>query len=411
MIISAKSLSGDYISIEISDNSTSIEEEFEKKYRDLYVDSKLHPFLSVKLLETAVFYYDEKGNEDVKSEWSFLINIHNLAKCLERYEDYWSSLCLNPHPYIIEMFEKLEEEEKTPRIYKGLSRNPVSIEFFIKNPDKISWPDMIRYNERAYEIIHLYKHHSNIWKEKIIINSPKAYDLVRRNPSYDQFNWEGFLSNKHIKPEWVQYVIDTEPYVFGEYLDSNGTAHGEYDYVFKLRKNHWKNFSKMPIMIPLLRKYMDKICWKELCENPCIEAVDMIRENPDKVVISSLCNNHTEYAINFLEEIRPDLDINKKAWSYLCRNPYATHILERYKNSIKYVELAKNTNKKAIEILKNHLSIRTLSRHYRQRILKNLIDNNEAGWLVLCIFEEGEFENLDCGYTSEILTKPYIFLQ
>ena len=91
MIISAKSLSGEYVSIEILENSIRIEEEFEQKYKDLYIDHKLHQFLSVKLLECAVFYYNEKGDEEVKSEWSFLVNTHKLALCLERYKDSWMS--------------------------------------------------------------------------------------------------------------------------------------------------------------------------------------------------------------------------------------------------------------------------------------------------------------------------------
>lgn len=412
MIISAKSLSGEYVSIEISENSTRIDEEFEQKYKEMYIDRKFRQFVSVKLMETAVFYEDEKGNEDVKSEWSFLVNTHKLALCLERYKDSWMSLSFNPHPYIIEMFEELDEDEKRDHIYKNLSRNPVAIDFFLKNPNKISWKDMLL-NERIIDISHLYRNYRyfskrTLWN-RIIKYSPNAYDFVCSHSGYDQFNWDFFLENKYIKPEWVQYVIDKEPSVWGENCDDNGNTHGEFYYIFRLRKEHWQNLSKMPIMIPLLKKYINKICWKEFCENPCAEAIEILRENSDKIIISSLCNNHTDEAISFLEEIRPDLDINKKSWSALCRNPCAIHIIERYKNSIKYTELVKNANETAIEMVKRHLSINTLSRHYREGILKKLIDNNSAGWLVLELFEREEYNNLDYIYIAKIMTKSYIF--
>ena len=338
MIISAKSLSGEYISIEIQDNSTRIEEEFEQKYKELYVDRKLRPFISVKLFESAVIIYeDEKGNEEVKSEWSFLVNTHKIALCIEKYKDCWMSMSRIPHPYVIEMFENLDEDEKQEYIYEGLSTNPIAIEFFLKHPDKIVWKEMLKYNSRVSEVIHLYP---KLTFSQIIKYSPNSYELICSNLGYDQIDWDDFLDNKHIQPEWVQYVIDKEPSVWGEHFDNEGESHGEFYYTFKLKKKHWKKFSKMPVMIPLLRKYMDKICWKELCENPCPEAIDILRENRDKVIVSSLCENHTQEAVNFLEEICPDLDINKKSWSNLCRNPYALHILERYTNSIKYLELA-----------------------------------------------------------------------
>lgn len=405
MIISAKSLFGEYVSIEITDSSR-INEEFEQKYKELYVDPKVRPFVSVSLLESALIYADDK----IESEWSFLVNTHKLALCLERYEDSWMSLSLNPHPYVIEMFQNLDEEDKRDNIYKGLSRNPVAIDFFIKNPDKISWPDMLRYNNRVWEVLYLYrcKHKKLLWNQ-IIRYSPDAYNFVCSHIGYDQFDWDEFLQNKHIRPEWVEYVIEREPRVWGEFIDSEGEEHGEFEYTFRLEKQHWKNFSKMPIMIPLLIKYMDKICWKELCENPSVDAIELLRCNPDKVVISSLCNNHTSHAISFLEELKPDLYINKKSWSFLCKNPYAIHIIERYPSSIKYEQLANNTNERAIEMIKSHLSIHTLSKDYRNRILKNLIENESSGWLVLELFERGEFEHLDYKYTYNILTKPYIF--
>ena len=213
MIICAKSLSGDYVSIEVSDKSPRIKEEFEQKYKELYIDPKLRPFISVCLIENALIYEDD----EIKSEWSFLVNKHKLALCLERYEDSWMSLSLNPHPYVIEMFEELDDkEEKRNIIYKGLSRNPSAIEFFIKNPHKISWPDMLRYNNRVWEVLRLYKcKNKNVLWNQIIRYSPDAYNFVCSHIGYEQFDWDEFLENKHIKPEWVQYVIEREPRVWG----------------------------------------------------------------------------------------------------------------------------------------------------------------------------------------------------
>jgi len=408
MIISAKSLSGEYVSIDIPDNSF-IEKEFERKYKEIYIDRKLQPFVSVKL------FYDN----EIK-EWSFLVNKHNIAVCLEDYKDSWLSLSLNPHPYIIEMFEELDEKERFDYIYKSLSRNPVAIDFFLKNPNKISWNDMLRYNIDDYrvgEIIHLYKNPDQIATMNLIIKySPDAYDFIFRTSNYDQIDWNGFLKNKHIKPEWVQYIIDNKPCVWGENIgyddDGRSIVIGEYNYIFKLRKKHWKRLSKMPIMIPLLKKNIDKICWKEFCENPCKEAIDMLRERVDKVIVSALCNNHSSDAMLFLQEINPELNINKKSWSALCRNSFAIdifNIIERYKHSIKYIQLSKNTDEKAISMIKKHFSISTLSRNYKKEIFKNLIANNNAGLLVLELFENEEYKDIFYEYTGKILTKPYIF--
>ena len=230
MIVSAKSLSGEYVSIEISDRS-NIEEEFERKYKEIYVDPKLHSFISVKLIETAIFYYDEKGNEDVKSDWSFLVNIHRLALCFEFYKES-KYLYINPHPYVIEMFEELSEEEKSQNnLYINLSMNPESIKFFMKNPSKICWHIMRMYNERVGEIIHLYEPKSKILKINSIIKySPNAYEYVCNHP-IDQIQWDDFLCNKYIKPEWVQYVIDRKPSVWGENFDTDGNSYGEELYV------------------------------------------------------------------------------------------------------------------------------------------------------------------------------------
>jgi hypothetical protein len=399
MNITAKSLSGEYISIDIPKNSR-IEEEFEKKYKELYVDRKMYQFISVKLLKT----------DEVKNEFSFIVNTHRMALCLEKYKRCWTCLSRNPHPYILEMFENLDEEEKFEHVYEGISSNPVAIEFFLKNPDKIIWSDMLKYNNRVSELIHLYKHPD---KCKIIRYSPDAYNFVYKSKSHD-INWCDFLNNKHIKPEWVQYVIEKEPTVWGEYYDDEGEAYGEFNYTFKLKNKHWQKFSKMPIMIPLLINNFNKICWKELCENPCFDAIDILRKNRHKVVISSLCNNHTQQAIDFLEEISPELDINKKAWSLLCRNPYALDILNRYPHSIKYLQLAKNTNERAVEMIEIHLSISTLSKKYKNGILKKLINNHKAGWLVLELFDNGKYGDIHYNYStniiSDILTSPYIFI-
>jgi len=408
MIISAKSLSGEYVSVEIH-NHSKIEEEFERYYKNQYIDPKLRPFISVKLLK----------NEEEKGDWYFLVNTHNFAVCLERYKDYWLDLSQNPHPRMIEMLEESIKDEGEPVInffYKYISRNPVAIEFLLKNPNKIVWRDVL-YNERSYELLHLSNKYKNYMNREIIKYSADAYQLVCKNPRAEYINWDDFLKNKHVQPEWVQYVIDNEPDVYGEclYSDEQGRTRsaGDYMYTFRLTKVHWKMFSKMPVMIPLLKKYKDKICWKELCENPCADALEMMRENPDKIVISSMCNNHSKEAMSFLEEIRPDLDINKKSWSFLCKNPYAIDIINRYPSSIKYLELSKNTNEKAVEMVKNHLSIPTLSKRYRKGILRNLIENNSAGLLVLEMYERGYYYNYDSldynEYIRIILKQPYIF--
>lgn len=392
MIINAKSLCGEYVSIDMPKNSIRIEDEFEKKYKELYVDRKMHQFISVKLLKT----------NKVKNEFSFLVNTHRMAICLQRYKLCWLSLCRNPHPYVLEMFEDLKEDEKLEHIYEGLSSNPVAIEFFLKNPDKIIWSNMLKYNSRASEVIHLYK---KLDKSKIIRYSPDAYNFIYKSSHHD-INWDDFLNNKHITPEWVQYVIEKQPNVWGEHYDDEGEVHGEFHYTFKLKKKHWQKFSKMPIMIPLLMNNVNKICWKELCENPCADAIDILRKNRDKVIISSLCNNHTQEAIYFLEEISPELYINKKAWSILCKNPYALDILNRYPYSIKYLQLAKNTNDRAVDMIDKHLSISTLSKGYKNGILKKLINNHKAGWLVLELFDKREYGDIH----TNILTKSYIFI-
>lgn len=403
-MISAKSLSGDIISIEASDTI-----EFERKYKELYVKPKFRPFVSVNLMETAVFFYeDEKEEEKVTSEWTFIVNIHNYAICLDGYRDSWASLLLNEDPRIIEMFESLDNKDKTSYLWRSLSKNPVAISLLRQYPQNIYWPYALKHNKNVGELLDLYKPQRKylLWNE-MIKHSKNAFDIIStKKYESDANNWYDFLSNKHINPEWVQYIIDTSPTVYGEYLDSEGDAHGDYSYTFKIRKHHWRDISKMPIMLPLLKRYITNICWKELSSNPCREAIELLEQYPERVVMSSLCSNETPEAMDFLLKINPDLKINNKGWLALCRNPFATYIVLSSSRHIKYRELAKNTNEDAIEDVKRHLSITTLSKEYKNDILKILITNKNAGEVVLDYVDRGyyDYENI-----HNILKMPYIF--
>ena len=228
-----------------------------------------------------------------------------------------------------------------------------------------------------------------------------------KNYELTGYNWDNFLSNKYIQPEWVQYVIDHRPTVYGEYLDDKGNAHGDYSYTFKLRKPHWRNLSKMPIMVPLLTRYISNISWKELSSNPCSEAIELLERYPERVVMSSLCSNQTLEAMSFLKRINPDLKLNNKGWRELCKNPYATHIvLSNRDRLIKYKELARNTDPYSIQEVVRHLSISKLSKGYKENILEILITNKNAGEVVLDYVDKGyyNYENI-----MDILKMPYIF--
>jgi hypothetical protein len=110
-------------------------------------------------------------------------------------------------------------------------------------------------------------------------------------------------------------------------------------------------------IVPLLKKYPDKIHWPCLCQNRSPEAIALLEENVDKICFRRLADNPS--AIPILEKHVDMLLLDDVSIRYLCINPnpdvipIIEKILEQAPEKIDWEYLARNSN--AMPIIKKNL--------------------------------------------------------
>ena len=110
-------------------------------------------------------------------------------------------------------------------------------------------------------------------------------------------------------------------------------------------------------IVPLLKKYPDKIHWPCLCHNKSPEAIALLQENIDKICWRRLADNPS--AIPILEKHLDMLFLDDVSFRYLCINPnpdvipLIEKILEQAPEKIDWAYLARNPN--AMPIIKKNL--------------------------------------------------------
>jgi hypothetical protein len=110
-------------------------------------------------------------------------------------------------------------------------------------------------------------------------------------------------------------------------------------------------------IVPLLKKYPDKIHWPCLCQNKSPEAIALLEENIDKICWRRLADNPS--AIPILEKHLDMLFLDDVSFRYLCINPnpdvipLIEKILVQAPEKIDWEYLARNPN--AMPIIKKNL--------------------------------------------------------
>jgi hypothetical protein len=90
----------------------------------------------------------------------------------------------------------------------------------------------------------------------------------------------------------------------------------------------------------LREKYFDKISWYNLSENPCPEAMNILKDNEDKIDCCMLSSNTHSEAIKLLR----DKNFDKIDWYRLSGNscPEAIELLLQYPDKVVFEWLSTN---------------------------------------------------------------------
>lgn len=92
--------------------------------------------------------------------------------------------------------------------------------------------------------------------------------------------------------------------------------------------------------------------WRELSENPCFAAIDLVEREFHRVNywLDWSALSMEPLAISLLERNKTHID-----WKYISANPAAMHLLERNPDTINWSFLSHNTNPMAIQMLETNL--------------------------------------------------------
>ena len=123
----------------------------------------------------------------------------------------------------------------------------------------------------------------------------------------------------------------------------------------------------------------DQIEWTFLSGNPHPYAVELLKQNPDKIDNYQLSKNNG--AIELIQDLFMDCinnNITLINWFQLCENisDGAIDILERNQDKIIHTHLAKNSNNRAVILIKDYLDFFENNHAVYKSIYKNLSSNN-----------------------------------
>jgi hypothetical protein len=289
-------------------------------------------------------------------------NAIDLLKEIKEIE--WSYLSGNPNA--IELLrEKIKEEN-------NLGKEDLDRLEYLENPKKIDW-EKLSANPNAIALLR--ENPKKIDWEKLSAN-PNAIEILRESPK--KIDWEKLSTN----PNAVELLRKTPKKIDWKGLSANPNA------IEILRENpkkiDWIGLSANPNAIELLREKikqeseMDEdnlydldsnkiIDWERLSENP--NAIELLRENKDNIYWGYLSRNTNPKAIELLiermiyESKLSAIELNELymsgntiSWDRLSANPNAVELLKANQKLINWGYLSKNTNPKAIEILRGKIN-------------------------------------------------------
>jgi hypothetical protein len=344
-MISAKTLSGDIITLEATN-----EEEFEQSYKEKYIKENHWPFVSVKLIDNMYIIVNVYNiipivNDIVQSKmkgnnYEFLDSLkHNkhikaiefYEECLKSYQEknvdeneYLTDLT----PYIISnedtftlKYEYIDSVLSSSINSCDLSDNVQLILYSLAKNTSNDAIDIL--NNFINENIKFIKDKTKYYSicEQLFSNSnPKAFDIIEIMIAHEitKPNYWRYTTN----PTVIKYIEKNKPNLFDFYhLSSYGEA------------------------MDILLKNKDKINFQNLCENNHPIAVDMILEVIQEEGINSSKIDHRNLFKNkskkIMDHIYENMQLYLKYFRYyslLLENEYAIKLILKIEESCKFIQ-------------------------------------------------------------------------
>lgn len=249
-----------------------IDEFIYRELINLHSDSTICTYLSGNCKALNIL----KKYPDIIDIDTLCTNSHSRVTELLKEYDYishqnWNSLCIF-NPNIIELLGKYCYRDMC---FKQLSHNPAAIDLLVKNKDKIDFKSLC--SNKSFKIVELLQEYIDKHGEcdinwKVLSSNPYAIELLEKYKSH--INWYTFSNNSQITTELIYKNIDKINF---KQLSLNEGKH----------------------IVPILEKYIDKLCWNNLSEN--YNALDILEKNPKKVCLEYLAINRNNRSIQFFQ--------------------------------------------------------------------------------------------------------------
>jgi hypothetical protein len=356
MIITAKTLSGEYITLDIS-NSNEYDKDFENVFKEKYIKKKFKPYISIHLLD-----YE---NCDEKNEKIILVNTHKIIPLMDMSKIVWFYLFQNDNPEATKMcieflksnnFDNFDNEiDNEIDEFDLLSlTNNIAVDYIC---------NLLEDKKRKKQEIDIY-----IISKLATNTNTRVLELLFEFE--EQFKYEQEI--------WYELATNSNPYVFQKFLEKMDE-----------HEHFRKNFS-----------------FSELCLSFNKQTVDWVLKNPQYINYNLLSRN--PYAIDHLLENKKNID-----WKNLSLNPHskAVQLLKKNKTKINLENLALNKSEEAIDLLKEIMTCEAkfsrFSKKQKEMIYKNLHVNPYAIDIILDFYKDKDIKDKDI--KDKLWINPSIF--
>jgi hypothetical protein len=228
------------------------------------------------------------------------------------------------------------------------------------------------------------------WRELSCNPSDGAYELLYYNK--DKIDW-GMLS-KNCNDRIIDLLYQNKDKIRFDTLITNTNNRAISMFNHNFYKINFFNLSSNPCdeSLNILEKYKNKIHWGELCFNTNYRAIQLLKEKR-RIDWGYLCYNTNPDAISLIEEnIEKDDVYPHLSWEGLSMNKNAIDILLQNKDKVNPLYFSKNSNDKALYILKNnpkiidYLSLAVNCNEVAINIVDKYLHTNKNNMVILNLF-------------------------
>ena len=214
-------------------------------------------------------------------------------------------------------------------------------------PDLIDWSNLSM-NPNNEVVDYLFANISKInWDTIAFNNNLRIPRLLQRNK--DKLNMGGLCKISKVSKKIVNFnkicykclSANSAPFAI-EYLKKH-TYLIDYSYLSRNPNN---------TVIEHLAQNYEKIDWLEISNNTNSKVLDIFNDHPQLVNYNMLCNSECDFMLKWVS-----LHLHKITnigWGFLSQNEnnIAVDIIEKNQEHINYVSLSRNTNRRALKLLK-----------------------------------------------------------